>query len=255
MQNRSRRGDKFEDLAKLVSGGQTAAQGGDLGLFKRGALAKVLEDQTFVLQAGQSTAPIRTRQGFVILKVTEHQMAGVPPLKDVEPQVQEAMYTEQMQPALRAYLTKLREEAYIDIKSGFVDTGSSNKQTKPVFSAYAAPVSKKQKRAAKKRFDRNGHAYENASTTTGAATAKPAVIKLDKNGKPKKVKREKIRFGQAPEQVSATGGYPDGNRSGYRHRRRRGERADPRRCIDAGAGHGHCSARSQQHLCTERYRG
>ncbi len=193
-------GDKFEDLAKLVSGGQTAAQGGDLGLFKRGALAKVLEDQTFDLQPGQSTAPIRTRQGFVILKVTEHQAAGVPPLKDVEPQVQEAMYTEEMQPALRAYLTKLREGAYIDIKSGFVDTGASSKQTKPVFSAYAAPVSKKQKRAAKKRFDRNGHAYLNASTANGAATAKPTVIKLDKHGKPKKVKREKIRFGQAPEQ-------------------------------------------------------
>jgi peptidyl-prolyl cis-trans isomerase SurA len=191
-------GDKFEDLAKLISGGQTAAQGGDLGLFKRGALAKVLEDQTFDLQPGQNTAPIRTRQGYVILKVTEHQAAGVPPLKDVEQQVQEAMYTEQMQPALRAYLTKLREDAYIDIKSGFVDAGASTKQTKPVFSAYSAPVSKKQKRAAKKRFDRGG--VVNASASAPAAVAKPAVIKLDKNGKPKKVKREKIRFGQAPEQ-------------------------------------------------------
>ena len=42
------------------------------------------------------------------------------------------MYTEQMQPALRAYLTKLREDAYIDIKPGFVDSGASPKQTKPV---------------------------------------------------------------------------------------------------------------------------
>jgi peptidyl-prolyl cis-trans isomerase SurA len=192
-------GDKFEALAKLISGGQTAAQGGDLGLFKRGALAKVLEDQTFDLQPGQNTAPIRTRQGFVILKVTEHQGAGTPPLKDIEPQVQEAIYAEQMQPALRAYLTKLREGAYIDIKSGFVDAGASSKQTKPVFSAYSAPVSKKQKQAAKKRFDRSGGAI-NASTTAAAAVAKPAVIKLDKNGRPKKVKREKIRFGQAPEQ-------------------------------------------------------
>lgn len=191
-------GDKFETLAKMISGGQTAAQGGDLGLFKRGALAKVLEDQTFDLQAGQNTAPIRTRQGFVILKVTEHQGAGTPPLKDIEPQVQEAIYSEQMQPALRAYLTKLREDAYIDIKSGFVDAGASSKQTKPVFSAYAAPQSKKQKKAAKKRFDRGG--VVNASATAPAAIAKPAVIKLDKNGKPKKVKREKIRFGQAPEQ-------------------------------------------------------
>lgn len=191
-------GDKFEDLAKLISGGQTAAQGGDLGLFKRGALAKVLEDQTFDLQPGQNTAPIRTRQGFVILKVTEHQVAGTPPLKEIEPQVQEAIYSEQMQPALRTYLTKLREDAYIDIKSGFVDAGASNKQTKPVFSAYAAPVSKKQKKASKKRFDRG--AAINVGANASAAVAKPTVIKLDKNGKPKKVRREKIRYGQAPEQ-------------------------------------------------------
>src|SRR6202020_2710214 len=123
-------GGKFDDLAKAYSGGPTAEQGGDLGLFKRGALAKVLEDQTFGLKAGESTAPIRTRQGFVILKVTEHQPAGVQPLKEVEPQIQEAMYMEQLQPALRVYLTKLREDAYIDIKPGFVDTGASPKQTK-----------------------------------------------------------------------------------------------------------------------------
>ncbi len=193
-------GDSFESLAKLVSGGQTAAQGGDLGLFKRGALAKVLEDQTFSLKPGQNTAPIRTRQGFVILKVTEHNDAGVPPLKQIEPQIQEAMYNEQMQPALRAYLTKLREDAYIDIKPGFVDAGASPKETKPVFSAYAAPVSKKQKQAARRRFNRAALA-----ANAPAATAKPAVIKLDKHGKPKKVKREKIRYGQAPEQALPPG--------------------------------------------------
>ena len=117
-------GANFADLAKQYSGGASASQGGDLGLFKRGALGKVLEDQTFSLPAGGVTAPIRTRQGFVILRVTEPQAAGVPPLKDVENQIQEGMYLKQLQPALRAYLTKPREDAYIDIKPGFVDSGS-----------------------------------------------------------------------------------------------------------------------------------
>jgi peptidyl-prolyl cis-trans isomerase SurA len=192
-------GDKFDALAKQVSGGPTAAQGGDLGTFKRGGLAKILEDQTFGLKAGQFTAPIRTRQGFVILEVTEHDDAGIPPLKTIEPQIEEAMYTAEMQPALRAYLTKLREDAYIDIKPGFVDSGASAKQTKPVFTAYSAPLTKKEKKAAKKkdRFNRGG--VVTAAAVAPAAEAKPAVIKLDKHGKPKKVKREKIRFGQAPE--------------------------------------------------------
>ena len=94
-------GAKFADLAKQYSGGQTADKGGDLGQFEKGQLAKVLEDQTFPLQPGQWTQPIRTRQGFVVLEVTEHNGGGVPPLKDVEEQVQEGMYQEEMQPALR----------------------------------------------------------------------------------------------------------------------------------------------------------
>jgi len=227
-------GGKFDDLAKTYSGGPTASQGGDLGLFKRGALAKVLEDQTFSLPAGGVTAPIRTRQGFVILKVTERQEAGVPQLKDIEPQIQEAMYMQAMQPALRTYLTKLREEAYIDIKPGYVDSGASPRQTKPVFSAYAAPTPKKKTVQQKQRFDRGGRfstvsknaapaaAPVAAAPAAGAATSPAAptdptapaanadvpstatptqpakTVASSKPSKPKKIKREKVRFGQAP---------------------------------------------------------
>jgi peptidyl-prolyl cis-trans isomerase SurA len=211
-------GESFEDLAKANSGGPTAAQGGDLGMYKRGALAKVLEDQTFNLKAGEWTAPIRTKQGFVILKVTEHQDAGVAPLKDVEPQVQEAMYTEAMQPALRAYLTKLREDAAINVRAGYVDTGASPKETQPVFTAYTPPVVKKKTVQEKKRFDR-GTSYSTVSKTSAVPTATTVAAVTTpttasgtnsttstttsatantKAAKPKKVKREKVRYGQAP---------------------------------------------------------
>jgi peptidyl-prolyl cis-trans isomerase SurA len=204
-------GGNFEELAKANSGGPTAAQGGELGMYKRGSLGQVLEDQTFNLKAGEWTAPIRTKQGFVILKVTDHQAAGVAPLKDVEPQIQEAMYTEAMQPALRTYLTKLREDAYIDIRAGYVDSGASPRETKPVFTAYAPPVVKKKTVQEKKRFDRGTKfsaaaksgktpvatpvaAVTTPATTTSASTkTKPAVA-----AKPKKIRREKVRFGQAP---------------------------------------------------------
>lgn len=127
-----RKGGNFEDLAKKQSDGPSAAQGGDLSYFKRGVLAKELEDRVFALKAGEVTDVIRTKQGFVILKVTEHQVAGIPTLKEVEPRIQDALYMQKLQPALRAYLTKLREEAFIDIKPGYIDTGASAKQTKPV---------------------------------------------------------------------------------------------------------------------------
>jgi len=148
-----RKGARFEDIAKKYSDGPTAAQGGDLGLFKRGALAKELEDKTFAMKAGDISDVIRTKQGYVILKVNQHQVAGIPDMKDVLPRLQDALYYQKLQPALRAYLTKLREEAYIDIKPGFIDTGASPNQTKPVETATAKEAdAKKLKNKRKKKL-------------------------------------------------------------------------------------------------------
>jgi peptidyl-prolyl cis-trans isomerase SurA len=141
-----RKSGVFEDVAKSFSDGPTAEQGGDLGYFKRGMLAKELEDKTFAMKAGDISDVIRTRQGFIILKVTERQEPGVPALKEVEGRVQEAIYLRKLQPALRAYLTKLREEAYIDVKAGYVDTGASPNQTQPVITTASSEEPKKKKK-------------------------------------------------------------------------------------------------------------
>src|SRR5205085_3762003 len=85
-------GVKFEDVAKKSSDGPTADQGGELGQFKRGTLAKELEDLTFGMKPGDISDVIRTKQGFVILKVNQHTQAGVAPLKQVENRIQEAIY-------------------------------------------------------------------------------------------------------------------------------------------------------------------
>jgi peptidyl-prolyl cis-trans isomerase SurA len=144
-----RKGSLFEDVAKKNSDGPSAAQGGDLGLFKRGTLAKELEAKTFSMKPGDVSDVIRTKQGFIILKVVEHHDAGVPPLKDIEGKVQDAVYMQKLQPALRQYLTRLREDAFIDIKSGYVDSGASPNQTKPVETASkdagSKPLKKKKK--------------------------------------------------------------------------------------------------------------
>ncbi len=132
-----RGGASFEDIAKKNSDGPSAADGGALGMFKRGQLAKELEDRTFAMKAGDVTDVIRTKQGYVILKVVDHQQAGIPPMKDVLPKIMDALYYEKLQPALRAFLTKLREDAYIDVKTGYVDSGASPNQTKPIETAAA----------------------------------------------------------------------------------------------------------------------
>jgi len=141
-----RGGEAFDEVARKSSDGPTAAQGGDLGYFKRGTLAKELEDKTFAMKSGEISDVVRTKQGFLILKVAEHEQAGVLSLKDVEPQIADQLYYQKLQPALRAYLTKLREDAFIDIRPGYVDTGASPNQTKPVFTTAAAQGQKSNKR-------------------------------------------------------------------------------------------------------------
>ncbi|MFZ3266827.1 MAG: peptidylprolyl isomerase, partial [Terriglobales bacterium] len=143
------KGGNFADLAKKYSDGPSAKEGGDLSYFNRGTLAKELEDRVFPLKAGQSTDVIRTKQGYVILQVTEHQTAGIPPLKDIEPRIQDALYMQRLQPALRAYLTTLREQAFIDIKPGYLDTGASANQTKPVETTAKEVASKSLKKKKK----------------------------------------------------------------------------------------------------------
>lgn len=145
-----RDGGNFEDIAKKYSDGPSAADGGALGMFKRGQLAKQLEDTTFAMKAGDVSEVIHTKQGYVILKVLDHQQAGIPPLKEAMPKIQDALYYQKLQPALRTYLTKLREDAYIDIKSGYIDSGASPNQTKPIETAAA-------KEADAKKLDKKKH--------------------------------------------------------------------------------------------------
>jgi len=149
LRDQIQKGAKFDEVAKKSSDGPSAAQGGDLGYFKRGTLAKELEDVTFAMKAGEVSNVIRTRQGYVILKVVEHHEAGVPPFSQIEARIQDAVYMQKLQPALRDYLTRLREEAFIDIKPGYVDTSASPNETRPVETttadAKAKPLKKKKK--------------------------------------------------------------------------------------------------------------
>ncbi len=143
------KGAKFADLAKKYSDGPSAKDGGDLSDFKRGTMPKELDDKVFALKAGEVTEVIRTKQGYVILQAVEHQMAGIPTLKEVEPRIQDALYMQKLQPALRTYLTTLREEAFIDIKAGYIDSGASPKQTKPVETTIKEDKAKKLKKKKK----------------------------------------------------------------------------------------------------------
>ena len=194
METRLKAGGDFGQLAKSFSDGPTAAQGGDLGQYQPGALPKALEDKTFPLKTGEITDPILTRQGYIILKVVQHVPGGTRPFKDVESEVEDAFYMSRMEPAIRAYLTKLREDSFIDIKPGYTDTGASINETKPVYSAYVPPAPKKKAKIERTRFRETTHTFRQKSPEAAApapATRAPAVVKVNAVKKSKKSKGAK----------------------------------------------------------------
>ncbi|MGA9537817.1 MAG: SurA N-terminal domain-containing protein [Desulfobacterales bacterium] len=65
----AREGRDFAELAKQYSEGPTAANGGDLGAFRKDAMVKPFADQAFAMKAGDISEPVRTRFGWHIIKV------------------------------------------------------------------------------------------------------------------------------------------------------------------------------------------
>ena len=199
-------GGDFAQLARSFSDGPTASEGGDLGQYKRGQLGKLLEDQTFNLNSGQYTDPILTRQGYIILKVVQHTPGGPRPFKDVTQDVEEAYYMSRMEPAIRDYLNKMRDEAFIWINPGYTDSGATYGELHPsiAFSAYVPPAPKKKAKVERTRFRESTRTFRQKS---GAAAPTPASTKKGKKGEQgteKPGKREKIRYGMAPRETLPT---------------------------------------------------
>lgn len=123
---KARKGATFAELAQQYSDGATAkTQGGDIGYFRRGMMAKEIEDVAFSFKKGQISDIIRTKYGLLIIKLEDKDEAGIPSLAAAEQEIQETLYMQDIQPAMREYLSKLREEAYLEVKQGYVDTGAA----------------------------------------------------------------------------------------------------------------------------------
>jgi peptidyl-prolyl cis-trans isomerase SurA len=124
--DRARKGEtKFPDLARQYSDAPTATSDGELGAFKRGDLAKEIDDIVFKQAKGYVTDPIMRPAGFEIYRVEEHYAAGQASLDEVQNEITNKLMQPRVEPKVREYLTQLRQNAFLQIKPGFTDSAAA----------------------------------------------------------------------------------------------------------------------------------
>lgn len=122
---RGKKGEKFEDLAQNNSDSASAPQGGDIGSYERGKLRPEIEKTVWDQPRGFVTDPLNVGNGFLILKVEEHQKAGLASFEEVQSEITSKLFNPRFAPGLRRYLTQLRQNAFLEIKPGYEDTGAA----------------------------------------------------------------------------------------------------------------------------------
>ena len=124
----ARKGENFADLARKNSDDPvTAKDGGQLPPYKRSEhlLDKELEDLVFQQKKGYVTDPIKRPTALLILRVDERFEAGQATFEEVKNDITEKLEAQKMEPKVREYLTRLREDAYLQIKDGYTDSGAA----------------------------------------------------------------------------------------------------------------------------------
>lgn len=136
------RGERFDEMARRFSDSEASKEkGGDIGIFRRGVLQKEIEDEVFAANPGYVTKLMPVSRGWLILKVVSRSSEGLAELEEVEEEIRNILIGPRYQPAIREYLASLREDAYIEIRPGYIDVNAvEGKDTSWSDPAKLAPV-------------------------------------------------------------------------------------------------------------------
>lgn len=121
---RAKKGEKFPELARDTSDADSAKNFGEIGWYKKADLTPELQ-VLFTHDRGYITDVMRVPNGFLIFKLEEKHAAGLAPFEEVENEITEKLYVPRMQPKVREYLTRLRQDAFLEIRAGYVDSGAA----------------------------------------------------------------------------------------------------------------------------------
>jgi peptidyl-prolyl cis-trans isomerase SurA len=109
-------GVDFGELAKARSEGPSAADGGDLGFFRRGVMVPAFERVAFSLPEGGVSEPVRTQFGWHVLKVEEKRAVDVASFEQVKGELEQKLKLQKTEKFVEQYVQELRQKASVEVK-------------------------------------------------------------------------------------------------------------------------------------------
>lgn len=117
IRQRLAKGADFAELAKIHSGDESAAKGGDMGFVHRGALPEPVQAAADKLDGGRVSDPVDVLEGVAIVRVSERVPAQLRPYDAVAQRARELLRRKMADDAWKTFVAGLRGKAKIEIDS------------------------------------------------------------------------------------------------------------------------------------------
>ena len=108
-----KKGGDFAAIAKARSSDPGAAQGGDLGWFKKADMLPEFTEAAFALKPGEATdKPVHTSYGWHVIRVEERRIAAPPSFEQAREELRGQMVQEGVQKLLASALAAVKVEKF-----------------------------------------------------------------------------------------------------------------------------------------------
>lgn len=112
---RLKKGEDFAELARTFSQDASAAQGGDLGVFKLTEIDASLREAIAPLKPGEISPVIQSPQGLQIVKLIDRQEGKAFTLDEVKDRIQDHLYQAEIDQRFNQWLQQLKDRSYIQV--------------------------------------------------------------------------------------------------------------------------------------------
>ncbi len=108
-----RQGEKFEELARIHSGDDTAASGGDMGYIHKGMMGDNAAAVLDKMKVGDLSEPVYLLEGIAVFRLDDREQARVNELPRVEGPAKELLRKEMAEKAWKEFTAGLRKKTEI----------------------------------------------------------------------------------------------------------------------------------------------